>query len=209
MTTNRNGGGIVTGYTYTRYTCNSASSVTNTTYTATYYDYILDSGDYQLAALSGSIYVKGAATLYVTDSLDMTALVIKPGNSLKLYCAAPSATICGNNALNNEGTATSFSFWGLPTCKELSFSGNSSFTGLIYAPDADFTLNGSGNNLIDFIGASITKTASMNGHFNFHYDEALRRIGPFRGYIVSSWIEMTSIEVPNIINNVSSSASVQ
>ena len=30
----------------------------------------------------------------------------------------------------------------------------------------------------------------MNGHFNFHYDEALARIGPDRGYVPDSWYEL-------------------
>jgi len=29
----------------------------------------------------------------------------------------------------------------------------------------------------------------MNGHFNFHFDENLARIGPGRGYIPVSWNE--------------------
>ena len=196
--TNRNGGGVITGYTYNRYTCSATLSSTNVTYTATYYDYILDTGNYQLADLSGSVYVKGAATLYVTDTLNMTALTIKNGNSLALYSSAPSVTIAGNNAANNGGTAASFSFWGMPSVKDIALTGNGTFVGTIYAPDANFTLNGSGNNTIDFIGASITKTARMNGHFNFHYDEALRRYGPFRGYIVSAWNEMAPSEVPQL-----------
>jgi hypothetical protein len=196
VTTNRNGAGTITGYTYNRYTCSDAVSATNVTYTATYYDYILDTGNYQLADLNGSVYVKGVATLYVTDTLDMTALVIKSGNSLQVYSSAPTVKLAGNTTANSDGTADSFGFWGMPSVKEITFSGNASFTGTIYAPDANFTLNGSGANTIDFIGASITKTARMNGHFNFHYDEALRRFGPFRGYIVSAWNEMAPSDVP-------------
>jgi len=198
VTTNRNGGGSITGYTYIRYTCSAAVSSTNVTYTATYYDYIIDTGNYQLADLNGSVYVKGIATLFVTDSLNMTALVIKSGSSLQLYSSAPSVSLSGNTTANSDGTADSFGFWGMPSVKTVTFSGNASFTGTIYAPDAEFILNGGGNNVIDFIGASITKTARMNGHFNFHYDEALRRIGPFRGYIVSAWNEMTPNEVPTL-----------
>ena len=196
--TNYNSGDHVAGYTYNRYSCSSITSSTNTTYTATYYDYILDTGNYQVANLSGSIYVRGTATLYVTDTLNMSALAIKPGpgNSLQLYCGAASAALAGNNSANSDSTADSFGFWGLPSCTSLSFSGNASFTGTIYAPNADFRLNGGGNNNVDFIGASITKTATMNGHFNFHYDEALRRIGPFRGYIVNAWNEMSPNDVP-------------
>ena len=57
-------------------------------------------------------------------------------------------------------------------------------------------MNGGGNNTIDFIGASITKTARLNGHFNFHYDEALKNVGPSRGFIVTAWNEMTPNEIP-------------
>jgi arabinogalactan endo-1,4-beta-galactosidase len=54
------------------------------------------------------------------------------------------------------------------------------------------TLGGGGNDKKDFIGASVTKSVKMNGHFNFHYDEYLRTIGPGRGYIPIAWAEKAS-----------------
>jgi hypothetical protein len=30
----------------------------------------------------------------------------------------------------------------------------------------------------------------MNGHLNFHYDEALGKRGPSRGFIITSWNEI-------------------
>jgi hypothetical protein len=30
----------------------------------------------------------------------------------------------------------------------------------------------------------------MNGHFKFHYDEALASMGPGNGYIVTAWNEI-------------------
>ena len=185
-------------YTYPSYSYNAVTTTTNTTTTSTYYDYILDNGNYQLTSLNGSVYVRGVAVLYVTSSLSMSALVIKPGQQLNLYSAAASAAIGGNTTANSDGTADSFTFWGLPTCTSVSFSGNAGFTGAIYAPNAALALNGGGNNTIDFIGASITKSATMNGHFNFHYDEALAVLGPSRGFIVTSWNEMSPSEVPTI-----------
>ena len=199
VTTNYDGGGQVTGYTYPGYTCHVVTSTTNTTSIATYYDYILDDGNYQLTDLNGTVYVRGQATLYVTDSLNVTALVINPERSLRLYCAAASASLSGNNTADSDGTADSFSFWGLSSCRDVQLAGNASFTGTIYAPSAGLKLaGGNTNNAIssEFIGASITKTATLDGHLNFHYDEALRKIGPFRGYIVSSWNEMSPAEVP-------------
>jgi hypothetical protein len=186
----------------------SGGWVTNkTTGVATYYDTILEKGDYQMANLHGTVYVRGAATLYVTDSIDISALVIEPGaGKLSLYSAASSVTLAGSGTANSSGNAGDFSFWGLPTVKEVKFAGNGAFVGTIYAPNAEFTLNGGGKDSIDFIGASVTKTVRMNGHFNFHYDEALRRFGPVRGYIVDSWNEMAPSEVPQLnLSSVSAS----
>ena len=69
-------------------------------------------------------------------------------------------------------------------------SANAAFVGCIYCPNAAFTLGGGGNNAYDFVGASVSNTVKLNGHFKFHYDENLRRIGPGRGYIATSWLEM-------------------
>jgi len=198
VTTNRNGGGQITGYTYKTYVCSTVVITTNSVSTATYYDYVFEAGgDYSGHTLSGTVYIKDPGVrVYITDALDVTAMVIKSGASLKLYSSAPIVSLAGNNTANSDGTADSFSFWGTSAVKQISFSGNANFTGTIYAPEAAFTLNGSGNDqIVDFSGASITKSVKMNGHFNFHYDEALRRIGPFRAYIVTGWNEMTPAEI--------------
>ena len=84
----------------------------------------------------------------------------------------------------------------MPEVTSIVLAGNGTFVGTIYAPNAAFTLNGGGQDFVDFIGASITKTAVMNGHFNFHYDEALRNIGPFRGFVVTAWTEIPPSQVP-------------
>jgi Tfp pilus assembly protein PilX len=190
--------GKKTYYTYPTYSYSTTSVATNTSVTSTYYDCILDDGDYQQASLTGSVYVRGKARLYVTTTLAISALVIQSGKSLNLYSGAATVGLSGNNSANSDGTADSFAFWGLPSCTSIAFSGNAGFTGTIYAPNADFKLNGGGNNTTDFVGASITKTVTLNGHFHFHYDEALRNLGPSRGFIVNSWSEMLPSEVPKI-----------
>jgi len=191
ITTNGNGGSRT--YTYKAYVY-----ITPTNSSGTYYNYVLEGGlNYQLpSGLSGSVLVLGDANIYVSSSCNLTGLTIEWGKHLNLYSDAPSVSLSGNNTANSDGTADSFAFWGLPTCTSITFSGNAGFTGTIYAPSADFTMNGGGNNTTDFIGASITKTTRLNGHFNFHYDEALKLIGPSRGYIVTSWNELAPAEVP-------------
>lgn len=191
-----NGSGANKTYTYQVYNYFMATNAAN----GTYYECVLENGNYALPSLNGKILVLGDATLYVSDSLNVTALVIEWSRHLDLYSAAPSVSLTGNNTVNSDATADSFAFWGLPTCTSISFSGNASFTGSIYAPDAAFTLNGGGNNTIDFIGASITKSVRLNGHFNFHYDEALATLGPSRGFIVTSWNEIAPANVPNLAN---------
>jgi hypothetical protein len=199
VVTNRYSNGTIKNYTYPVFSYADNSVVTNSATTATYYDVVITTpGNYEMPNLTGSIYVSANATLYVTTTLNITTMVIEPPNGkLALYSKAPSVSLAGNTSANSANTAYSFSFWGMPEVTSVSFSGNASFTGTIYAPNADFTLNGAGTDAIDFIGASITKTSKLNGHFNFHYDEALRFIGPFRGFIVSSWLEVPPASVPN------------
>jgi hypothetical protein len=120
-------------------------------------------------------------------------ITLAPGASLKLYVGGSGAI--GGNGIVNPGSALDFIYYGLPSNTSLSFSGNAAFTGVIYAPNAAFTMNGGGSSTYDFVGASITKTVTMNGHFNFHYDEALSKYGPSRGFVVTSWNEMSPQEV--------------
>jgi hypothetical protein len=153
------------------------------------------SGVYEIHNLkNASILVTEPDTiLLVTGDLSISgkdSINIVSGASLKLYVAAPSASIAGNGVINENGSALAFEYYGLPTNTSLSMSGNGEFTGTIYAPSADFTLGGGGSSVQDFIGASVTKSVTMNGHFKFHYDEMLRTHGPSKGYIAVSWDEI-------------------
>jgi len=175
------------------FTSGYTTPVGGTTADGTYYDYILHGTDYQLGSFKGKVLVTGHAVLRVTDFLEFTGkdvIIIQPGASLKLYVSAPEALIGGNGILNLDGSALSFQYLGLPENQSLSYQGNGEFIGVVYAPDTNFYLGGGGNSIYDFIGASITKTVEMNGHYKFHYDEALSKVGPIRDYIVISWNEI-------------------
>jgi hypothetical protein len=62
---------------------------------------------------------------------------------------------------------------------------------------------------VDFTGAGIVKSATMNGHFNFHYDEALAKFGPDRGWFITSWNEMTPNQIPRAIREPSGQVTFQ
>lgn len=187
----------ITSYSYPAAIYTYMLNVTNFTTTSASYDYVLGDGNYQLTSLSlsgqGKMLVKGNATLYVTGDLSMTGqstLTIAPNANFKLYVGGSSAHFAGNGILNQSGDTGKFSFYGLPNMTSMDLSGNAAFTGTIYAPSADFALNGSGTTDYDLVGASVTKTVSMHGHFHFHYDEKLgRTAGPVR-YRAASWNEL-------------------
>jgi hypothetical protein len=138
-----------------------------------------------------SLLVTGArARLYVKGNFQMqgsSKLVIAPGASLELFVAGADASI---TSVNNGGNCSTFKYFGMASNTTLSFGGNDAFLGTIYAPSAAFTLGGGGNNTVDFQGACSVFSIKMNGHFNFHFDENLRKKGPISGFVVSSWNEI-------------------
>jgi hypothetical protein len=153
-------------------------------------DYIINGGNW-----TKSIYIATNAQvrIYIANNVNLSGssdeIHISTGATVKMYMAAPTFSVKGNGIVNENGNANSFSYYGLPSNTTVDFGGNGGFTGTIYAPQANFTLGGGGGNTYDFIGASVTKTVKLNGHFNFHYDEALRIKGPGRGYIPTDWRE--------------------
>ena len=161
------------------------------------FDYVFyNSGPYRLNSFSGKVMVASNAvvTLLVDSSFSFSGqdqITISPGATLMVYVAAPSASIAGNGVVNQNGDAMAFQYYGLPSNTSLSLNGNAAFTGVIYAPNADFTLGGGGNNTYDFVGASVTKSVRMNGHFHFHYDESIANRSKIGGYVVYSWNEIS------------------
>ncbi len=175
----------------------TASAPLGGTVDGTNYTYVVGSGNSELASinLSGSqaVLVTGDATLLVDGNISMTGnsyIYIAPGASLKLYVKGETASIGGNGIANTSGDAMNFYYYGLPSNTSVNMSGNAAFSGVIYAPSAALILGGGGGTDYDFVGASIANTVSMNGHYHFHYDEKLGKIGPKRGYVANSWGEI-------------------
>lgn len=139
---------------------------------------------------NNAIYVAGTnATLYVTGNLTMSGgavINIAPGASLTVYVGGSSATF---TTVNTTGTANTFQYYGLPSNTSLTWNGNAFYRGTIYAPEATFSLGGGGNNILDYQGACVVKSAVLNGHFNFHYDEGLKN-KIYMGYTGSWWREL-------------------
>jgi choice-of-anchor A domain-containing protein len=153
------------------------------------------SGDYSISASSGSIYVAAGARvrLYVTSNFGPSVIRVAGSGSgagnLQIYMGGSSFTVSSQTMVDG-GNAANLAYWGLPGNTSITFNGNASFVGTIYAPEADFTLGGGGSSTYDFCGSCVVKSITMNGHFSFHYDENLWRAGPARGYVATSWREL-------------------
>jgi hypothetical protein len=157
------------------------------------YDYVLGDGNYRLSSFGGKVLIEGDAALHVTDSIDFAGedyLVIAPGGSLRIFMSGQSASFAGNATWNESGSPLQLQYFGLPSNSSVTISGNGSFSGTIYAPSADLRLNGGGKDNYDFMGASISRTVTMNGHVKFHYDEAVGEFGLSTGYLPISWDEI-------------------
>jgi hypothetical protein len=152
------------------------------------------SGDY---SISGSSDIQVEAGVNVRLRVDTTTFT--PANihilstngtsgTLTIYQVSGTVSMSGNPTVDS-GRARNFWYYGLPGVTSVTFGGTSSFIGVIYAPEASLTLNGGGNNN-GLIGSSITKSITMNGHFDFHFDQDLLSVSPSRGYVVTSWIEL-------------------
>lgn len=149
-------------------------------------------GDYSLGNNSEMI-VTDHTTLYVTGNFTMNAnavITIRSGASLRLYVGGASTTF-GQVNTTGPTTAAAFQYFGLPSNTSVTVAGgNALFVGVIYAPNAEFSSTGGGNNILDLQGAMVVKSISMNGHFNVHYDENLRTAPIYRGYVAISWREL-------------------
>jgi hypothetical protein len=163
------------------------------------YDYAFEknlaSGDYYRVdtKITGSMYVGTNAnvTLYITASVQLNGgndlIYLAPGAKLTIYMAGSDFTVA---SVVNNGSALDFTYRGLPSNTSVTFNGNAAFTGTIYAPEAALTMNGGGGQTpVDFSGACVVKSVIMNGHLNFHYDEAVAALGPSI-YKAGSWREL-------------------
>ena len=159
----------------------------------TNYDYVLGSGNYQMISLNmagnSTMIVTNDAVLYITGNASLSGnaqIDIAPGGHLTIYMGGANADFSGNGIINETGSAFNFAYFGLPSNTSVSFAGNASWAGTVYAPEAQITTVGNG----DFVGSIVGGSVRMTGNGGFHYDEALGRRGMFRGILVTTWNEI-------------------
>lgn len=143
------------------------------------------SGNYIITQNHPIIVEAGAAV-----NLNVTSTIFSPSNlqiqggstnsgTARFYFNGPtSIAITTGTTANANGRPENLWFFGLPSLTSLTFSSIGAFVGVIYAPEANFTLTGggSGNGIV---GSCIAGTLNMNGHIAFHFDESLTNFWPY------------------------------
>jgi hypothetical protein len=195
-------------YTYNIY-------ATNLVYSTNTYDHILwgttdlnHTNCYVATALSGQTVVVGDnVVLALPNGLSMSGndtFSIIPMNNLPsmasagypaganvlVYSGGTSCTIGGNGVINQPGYAGDFVLFCAPTVTSFTLNGNGGFNGILVAPSVDLTLNGGGTTPIDFVGAAMVNSATLNGHFKFHFDECLANQKNNPRFLITAWNEI-------------------
>jgi hypothetical protein len=156
------------------------------------YTLMLTNDVYEIGSLKGKISVHGNATLIVRTEFDLDgadAITIAPGGKLNLYVYAATAVFGpGSYNYSGGGKAENLRYYGMPSNTEINFNGNSTFVGVLYAPEAAINMNGGGSG-VNFLGSLMADTVRLNGTYRFHYDEGLAKLGS-PGYVVTSWNEI-------------------
>lgn len=153
---------------------------------------MLSNDVYEVGSLKGDVKVYGNATLIVRTEFQLSgldAITIAPGGKLDLYVYAAAAAFGpGSYNFSGGGKAENLHYFGMPSNKEISFDGNTSFVGTVYAPDAAVAMNGGGTG-VNFLGSLMANSVKLNGTYRFHYDERLSKLGS-PGYVITSWNEI-------------------
>jgi hypothetical protein len=129
----------------------------------------LGSGQKMLIAARCRIHVTGQTTVASSGYILMTT-----NASVEFYCSG-RVDIQGQGVINHAGYAQNLSIISL-TAQPVTYGGQARFIGTIYAPLSTVTLTGT----TDAIGAIVCTSFNLSGSMGIHFDENLKRVGPFR-----------------------------
>jgi len=116
------------------------------------------------------------------------------GATLGIYCDIDVSI--GGNGIANSNDPASFQFWstkvaGSAGTQTVSIRGNGQLNAVVYAPNADVTMNGGGAHG-QVSGAVVADNITVTGGSEFHYDEALSDMTDGNPFGISTWNELTT-----------------
>jgi hypothetical protein len=144
-------------------------------------------------SILGTLNIAGPVELIVTGNVSVTLLgfinVQSATNStMNLYVGGNVSLSGFSNAWASTAASAKATIWGTNTTSQnITLSWGSAFVGTIYAPNAALSLNVAA----DIYGAVVSKTITMSGWGQFHWDSQLAgiEVSGF-GYRVNAWAEL-------------------
>ncbi len=134
---------------------------------------------------AGSILVDGDVVMVVTGDITLSgknSITISATGSLRLYFGG-DIDLTGQ-AIANNGKPSQLVVLGTHAepaadakdneVSQFKVTGNASFCGVLYAPNARLTANGGGSDELDLSGGIIVRKITFKGKMTFHGDEQLK-----------------------------------
>lgn len=145
-----------------------------------------------------TLRIQGNVTLIVSagagsSAIDITGkglIVVEAGASLTVYTAG-NVKIAGNGIANTNAAPKTFQLYGTSTSstlQDVQIAGNGALKAVVYAPNADVTINGNG----DVMGSVIATDITLTGEALFHYDESLADLDTGNPFGITRWSELTT-----------------
>jgi hypothetical protein len=163
-------------------------------------------GNTDTMTINGDVVIKTTNTTGTTVDAtgNHSGMVINSSGSLAIYTAGDVA-VTGNGILNGTNSSdlttsnqpVKFQLYGTRSSATASTSGEQSFavkgngylSGVVYAPNANVTVNGNG----DVLGAVVGNTVTMTGNAAFHFDESLGNFGSAGLWKIRKWRELATV----------------
>jgi len=153
-----------------------------------------DSGKYTEISISnnGTLTIDSDVTLYVTGDIDLknnTEVEIKNNATLELYV---DGDINANNSsgINNQsGIPANVKIYGTGTNQKIDLKNSTDLYAVVYAPNADMTVNNGGQ----AYGSFITESFELKNSGQVYYDKALKQVtedDKLVRFTITRWEEM-------------------
>ena len=138
-----------------------------------------------------TLTILGDVILVLTDPLDALSIIgnagiiIPEGSTLTLYIEG-DVLVAGNGLINQNAAPATLQLWSTANgsrLQRIAIAGNGALSSLLYAPEADVTINGNGS----VSGSIIARHLTFTGNAAFHYDHALARLHRHAPYRAAGW----------------------
>ena len=149
------------------------------------------------------IRITGAAATGISVTGN-ASIRVSPLANLAVYSSTSVAI--GGNGIANSNDPIAFQFWstkaaGSAGSQSVSISGNGQLSAVVYAPNADVSMNGGGSSG-SVSGAVVADTITITGGSAFHYDEALSDMTDGNPFGIAGWNELTTAAGRSLYNSV-------